>query len=314
MRYRIQCLLLAAALAALLCGCTAGAIRPAGSLYEAPSETPENSLSQTAFRVGSVYIQNSYLQRPYIFKIGWNINRPVTGGYASRTVTLGNGETLKVYFDSGCADLCSDRAAMSALNTLLTRQVEEWAASGYTMGWPLVLEAEYIGDAGAEELAERAYREERVSLFAAVLEELDAEARQKYVEQSVEDGRVAYLSVCLEKTQTDAQTLERCLERAYQQRKVAVFSILMEHLEASRRQSWVERAAEDGRTSYLSISLEETQVDAQTLERCLERAYQQEDVKVFSMLVERLEASQRQSWAERAAAEGRTEFAAAAEG
>lgn len=314
MKHRIQCLLLTAALVALLCGCAARAIRPAGSFHEAQPETPASSLSQTAFRMGSVYIQNSYLQRPYIFRIGWNINRPVMGGCASKTVTLGNGETLKVYFDSGCADLRSDRAAMSALNTLLTRQVEEWTASGQTIGWPLVLEAEYIGDASAAELAERAYQEERVSLFSAVLEELDAEAQQKYVEQSAEEGRVAYLAVCLEKTQTDAQTLERCLERAYQQRKVAVFSILMEHLEASRRQSWVERAAEDGRTSYLSISLEGTPVDAQTLERCLERAYQQEDVKVFSILVERLEASQRQSWAERAAAEGRTEFAAAAEG
>lgn len=254
MKYRIQCLLLAAALAALLCGCTAGAFRPAGSLHEAQPGTPANSLSQTAFRVGSMYIQNGYLQRPYIFEIGWNIGKPITGGYASKTVTLGNGETLKVYFDSGCADLRSDRAAMSALNTLLTRQMEEWTASGHTVGWPLVLEAEYIGDTGAEELAERAYQEERVSLFAAVLEELDAEAQQTYVEQSVEDGRVAYLAVCLERTEVDAQTLERCLERAYQQEDIAVFSILIDHLDASRRQSWAERAAADGEVAFAAVA------------------------------------------------------------
>lgn len=254
MKNGMKGLVLAAALAVSLCACTAGTISPTIKTYTRLTETQRDTLTQTALPRGSMYLQTACYQKPYFFIIGWNINTPVTSKYVGKTVTLGDGETLKVYFSDACADSRNDRATMAALNTLLTQMVAERKASGQQVGWPLVVEAEYMGDASVEEVAAQAYQDERLTLFSAVVEQLDAKTQQEYLKQIVADKRVAFLGSSLDKVQVNAEQLESYAEQAYQQGSIAVFSVLVDYMDDGQRQSWAERAAAEGKRKFASIA------------------------------------------------------------
>lgn len=65
------------------------------------------------------YVQDGYYYNPYIFEIGWNINKKTEKTYTHKVnITLKNNSAVNVYFDNNIKEYSKEKKVINAIKGL----------------------------------------------------------------------------------------------------------------------------------------------------------------------------------------------------
>ncbi len=113
------------------------------------------------------------------------------------------------------------------------------------------------GVSGPEALAESSYAQGNVGLFAKAYTLLNKKTQEAWLERVFEDREIAFFSVCLWDLGEDCSTALALAEETYQAKEIAFFSVLADGgLSRKTLESWLDQATEDKRFNFQIVLLE----------------------------------------------------------
>lgn len=113
------------------------------------------------------------------------------------------------------------------------------------------------GASGPAALAESSYAQGDVGQFSKVFFQLNRKTQEAWLERSFEDREIAFFSVCLWDLWEDCPTALALAEEIYQAKEIAFFSVLAdEGLSQQTLENWLDQATMDKRTDFQMVLLE----------------------------------------------------------
>lgn len=208
--------------------------------------------ADAAFR----YTQEVYNQFPWFFELCWNVNEKAGDYYPSRTVPLPSGAEITVYYDEICSDVMENLEAMDALAALLDSLQKESKDTEHPLKRALLVSVRSIGgtDTSYRELAEQAYQEGSVSTFSAAFASLSEGEQRVYLNRCYNDGHIALFAAAVFRLPQSSPLINEFAQKSYEDQYISFFSVLVNgYMDAEEAEVWLNRAEEDGRTSYCSV-------------------------------------------------------------
>ena len=224
------------------------------------------------------YTQEGYSQPPYIFELGWNINKKAWKYYADKEITLSDGTSMTVYCTDECGTDLKDGETVRALAKLLSRLRQETRDTEFPLTAPLVVSVQKVGDTDPAELAARYYREGALPQFGAVFAQLTEDQQRTLLTEICEDGSSAFLSTAVNKLEADSPLIGQYAEKTYDEGDIAAFSILAGRMSREALEDWTDRAETDGRTAFRSVlySMTDKDQELEDMKAALDRAQAEE--------------------------------------
>ncbi|MCI9564244.1 MAG: hypothetical protein HFF63_10155, partial [Oscillospiraceae bacterium] len=224
------------------------------------------------------YTQEGYSQPPYIFELGWNINKKAWKYYADKEITLSDGTSMTVYCTDECGTDLKDGETVRALAKLLSRLRQETRDTEFPLTAPLVVSVQKVGDTDPAELAARYYQEGALPQFGAVFAQLTEDQQRTLLTEICEDGSSAFLSTAVNKLEADSPLIGQYAEKTYDEGDIAAFSILAGRMSREALEDWTDRAETDGRTAFRSVlySMTDKDQELEDMKAALDRAQAEE--------------------------------------
>lgn len=261
---------------------TVGAV--AMGAYASPGSKADDAFPLSAAKEDNAsafrYTQEGYYQAPYLFEIGWNVRQDADKEYAGREILMPDGSSMTVLCTDGCKNILEDMDMFAALTALLTRMYEETAETEFPLIRPIVVSVQNVGDARTEELAEVYYQENSLLQFAAVFALLDEKTQARFLEKCYLDEDISSFSVGVGQLKADSPLVDYFGKKAYEDDKIAFFSVLTGSMDTKTKEEWLARAARDDRAGFQSMLLgdmgktEELDKMKENLEKKLLEEYQ----------------------------------------
>ncbi len=238
---------------------TTGAV--AMGAYASPGPKEDDALPLSAAKDDEAsafrYTQEGYYQEPYLFEIGWNVRQDADKEYAGREILMPDGSPMTVLCTDGCKKILEDMDMLASLTILLTRMYEETAGTEFPFLRPLVVSVQKVDDVSTEELAEIYYQENSLAQFAAVFAELDEKTQARFLEKCYLDENIPNFSVGVGQLKAGSPLIDYFAKKAYDDDKIAFFSVLTGGMDTKTKEEWADRAAGEGRVGFRSMLLGE---------------------------------------------------------
>lgn len=238
---------------------TTGAV--AMGAYASPGPKEDDALPLSAAKDDEAsafrYTQEGYYQEPYLFEIGWNVRQDADKEYAGREILMPDGSPMTVLCTDGCKNILEDMDMLASLTILLTRMYEETAGTEFPFLRPLVVSVQKVEDVSAEELAEIYYQEHSLAQFAAVFAELDEKTQARFLEKCYLDEDIPSFFVGVGQLKAGSPLADYFAKKAYDDDKIAFFSVLTGGMDTKTKEEWAARAAGEGRVGFRSMLLGE---------------------------------------------------------
>lgn len=250
---------LSTVLAVLLAAVLGTAAAAAGAYTGLPPVT--GAAERAPYReetVGHRYTMESFYEAPYMFGIGWNLQKEEG---TAVSVALPDGGKLTVYLDDAAKGLTKDKKAMEALAKALVRLREETRATNSPMVRPLVYQWENTGGGSREEMAEKYYEEGNLPFFKTVFAGLSKPEQAFWMAKAYKGNDIAFFSAAAAGLEADGDLVKAYAETAYRDGAVAQFSILADRMSQETLESWLDRAVRDQSIAFQSMLMQKMELD-----------------------------------------------------
>lgn len=198
------------------------------------------------------YYQSGYYQGSYIFELGWNLNEKGYNAYVDKAeLKLSDRTTITVSFDKSCNIEAQDNAILADLEELVDRLKKQYANSSTPLEKPLVVSVQYVGDNDLVKLAEEYYTNDELTSFSAIFSSLDITTQKEYCTKMIADEKNAFLSSTAKSMELDM--IDFCLEKTYQEGKIALFTGIVPCLTDDMKETWATRASHDKKNTFLAV-------------------------------------------------------------
>lgn len=198
------------------------------------------------------YSQAEYYQGAYIFELGWNLNEKGSNAYPDKAeFILSDLTTITVSFDKSCKNETQDQAVLTDLKELIERLKTQYSDSTLSLEKPLVVSVEYVGDSDLVKLAEEYYTNGKHTKFYAIFSSLDKDIQEEYCIKMIEGEENAFLAGTAKFMESDM--IAFCLEKTYQEGKIALFAGVVPNLSKDQKETWIARASRDDKNSFLAV-------------------------------------------------------------
>ncbi|MDE7221262.1 MAG: M56 family metallopeptidase [Oscillospiraceae bacterium] len=203
------------------------------------------------------YTMECYYEMPYMFGIGWNLQRGDwrEDGTSSAFITLPEGGKLEVYFNKAAGDVMRDEKAIAALTKVLARLAKETRDTDLPLKRPLVYRWEKTGGSAPAELAEKYYEAGNLPFFKTVFARLSEPEQTAWMERICEDDDIVFFSLAVDGLEADGGIVKTFAEQAYADGDFAKFSVLADRMPAEMLGAWLDRAVKDEKLAFQSILL-----------------------------------------------------------
>lgn len=225
---------------------------PQTSLYkeQESSNTPWAAMGGTGQPY--TYSQQGYYQGNYIFELGWNLNTKGYEGYSDKAeLKLADLTTITVSFDKSCKSEVQNQEVLADLKELIQSLKKQYSNSSNPLEKPLVVSVKYVGDSDLVKLAEEYYTNGELTGFSAIFSSLDVAVQKEYCTKMIEDGKNTFLSSSARNM--DSDMIDYCLEKTYQEGKIALFAGIAPSLTNDQKQTWITRASRDDKNNFLAV-------------------------------------------------------------
>lgn len=218
-------------------------------------EVKEESVSQKVEELKNThysYFQQAYYRDPYLIEFGWNLGQEAVEVYAHTEILLNDQSRMSVYFAKEAEAWMNDAEAMKAVSRLVSElKPDARGEYGIELELPYVSRIIYLPFDEIEDFAGRAFENDEIMDFAAVVEMLPEERKEEYCERSYEEDDIAFFSIII--SETNADYIRAFVERCYARDEIDYFSIASDDLSENDREDLMEKALREGNDTYYYI-------------------------------------------------------------
>lgn len=233
---------------------------------------------------GHRYTMESFYEAPYMFGIGWNLQKEEG---TAVSIALPDGGRLTAYLSDAAKGLAKDKKAMEALTKVLVRLREETRGTDFPMIRPLVYRWENTGGGSREEMAEKYYEEGNLPFFQAVFAGLSKPEQASWMAKIYKENSITFFSAAAAGLEADGDLVKAYAETAYRDGSIARFSILADRMSQETLESWLDRAVRDQKAAFQSMLMQrmDRDEDLEALKAELDRK-QAEEYKSVGVTVD----------------------------
>lgn len=225
---------------------------PATNTSVTPWEVMGNSTGQPY-----TYFQSSYYQAPYIFEMGWNLNKKGDNSYPDKAkIMLSDKTTITVSFDHAYKDYAQNDNVLSSLKSLLKKLMVQNSSSSLPLEKPIIVSIKDVGNNDLVKLAEEYYTNHTITSFVAIFPALDADTQKAYCNKMFNDNESAFFAAILKSL--DAVTINFYANKAYKENKLTFFTNIVSYLTEDVKQSWIAKSSQDKRNTFLAVLVNNT--------------------------------------------------------
>lgn len=195
------------------------------------------------------YVQNCYYYSPYIFEIGWNINKQAEKTYKNKVnITLKDSPAIKVYFDNNIKKYSKEKKVISAIKELFNSLDD----TSLPMKKVLITRITPVKKSDIPAYAKKYYKKDNIA-FNALFPYLDKEEQEKY------------------------------LAKMYKSDNIVLFAKSIKYASKDLISMYTDKALKDDKPVFISIMLNYS--DKKDLKRYAKQSYESDNIQLFSMLI-----------------------------
>ena len=198
------------------------------------------------------YFQQTYYKEPYVIEFGWNLGQEAVKVYAHTEILLEDQSRMTVFFAEEAEKWMEDAAAMEAVSRLTSElKPEARQKYGIKLELPYVSRIVYLPADEIEDFAKRAFENDELANFAAVVKMLPEKVREGYCERSYVEDDMGFFSIII--SELDADYIRAFAERCYEKEELDYFSIAADDLTEKDRKELMEKALREDNDTYYYI-------------------------------------------------------------
>lgn len=110
-----------------------------------------------------------------------------------------------------------------------------------------------INKSDSSSLAELFYENGSLPLFNTIFDRLNEAEQRRWLEKTYQERKIAFFSVCLQHLSYDGSLIADFAERAYQDRQIGFFSVLTDYMDEKTLEMWLDRALNDKLINFQSV-------------------------------------------------------------
>lgn len=229
------------------------------------------------------YMMSTFYEDGYLFQLGATATEEDLKQYCDvvKDITLEDGSVVKLYFFEESKEYAKDETMESLFSKAILKFSKDWEISEKERYYSIhSVEGPYKGS--PEKLAKKFYKEEQLTGFAGVFDQLKDSKKKSYADKFYKDSNIAFFSVAVEDLNhemvlefanrayedvnysifsmsvpyLEKEEIEQFIEESYKKEEIPFFAILVEQLDGERKQEWINRARKDGKMEYNNIVTE----------------------------------------------------------
>lgn len=185
-------------------------------------ENTKNNILKSSSRYVKFYVQDGYYYNPYIFEIGWNINKRAQKTYTDKVnITLKDNSFINVYFDNNTKEYSKEKKVTNAVkglfnsledtyplmkNVLITRithvkknDIPVYAKKYYKNNDNIAFSAlfPYLNKNIQKKYLDKIYKSENIELFAKTIKYAGKDLILMYTDKALKDDKPDFISIML---------------------------------------------------------------------------------------------------------------------
>lgn len=198
------------------------------------------------------YFQRTWYKEPYMIEFGWNLGQEAVEVYAHTEILLNDQSRMTVYFSKEAEKWLEDAAAMEAVSRLTSElKPEARGKYGIKLELPYVSRIVYLPSDEIADFAKRAFENDELADFAAVIGMLPEEAKAEYCERSFAEDDIDFFSIII--SEMNAGYIREFVEKCYERDEIDYFAVAAGELTEKDRKDLREKALREGDDTYYYI-------------------------------------------------------------
>ncbi len=185
-------------------------------------ENLKNNTLKNSSRYVKFYVQDGYYYNPYIFEIGWNINKRAEKTYTDKVnIALKDNSVIKAYFDNNTKKYSKEKKVINAIKglfnsledayplmkkVLITRithvkknDIPAYAKKYYKNNDNIAFSAlfPYLNKNTQKKYLDKIYKSENIELFAKAIKYAGKDLILMYTDKALKDDKPDFISIML---------------------------------------------------------------------------------------------------------------------